>query len=330
MPRKALAETDANACITSPAKTTEKKDGLEKVAKETSDQPSLKRKSSSKSDEHEDEHEEKDEDVDGPPSWYNAAAHPFGYQITDNCDQVRRKITAFISSGEMKVGEFQRLLDVSPRSYQLFMRQRGKWKGQGSITYQNAACFFKEREEQGLPPPKKKRATTATTKKTKTGKGEAEEKDKYDVSNIHLDGESEFKVPVFDTCDVVRRKIRHHLRQAGVTQASFLRNILRAAYHPYDPNKKIQSKQLNDFLSKEGSISGNSSSVFYGAYVFFEKLRIRDSKPKDQFRLEMEDEWWPDGFDRECSSRQCFIVPRGTEVFWNKYGRIETTRGFRW
>ncbi|KAL1853805.1 hypothetical protein Plec18167_007206 [Paecilomyces lecythidis] len=266
---------------------------------------------------------DEDEEEDDAPKWYNAAAHPFGYQITDNCDQIRRKITAFISSGEMKVGEFQRLLDVSPRSYQLFMRQKGKWKGEHSITYQHAACFFKEREEQGLPPPKKKRAT----KQTKNGKGEAEDKDKWDVSNIHLEDESEFAVPVYDNCDVVRRKIRHHLRQAGVTQASFLRNIIRAAYHPYDPNKKIQSKQLNDFLSKEGPVSGNSSSVFYAAYVFFEKLRIRDGKPKDDFRLEMEDEWGVDGFDRECRSNQCFIVARGSQVVWNKYGKIEVVRG---
>lgn len=31
------------------------------------------------------------------------------------------------------------------------------------------------------------------------------------------------------------------------------------------------------------------SSVFYGAYVIFEKLRIRDGKPKTKKRLDTED-----------------------------------------
>lgn len=41
------------------------------------------------------------------------------------------------------------------------------------------------------------------------------------------------------------------------------------------------------------------SSVFYGAYVIFEKLRIRDGKPKTKKRLDTEDAraykggvWW--------------------------------------
>jgi hypothetical protein len=191
MPRKALAETDTNAIITSPAKTTNEKSNPEK---KTLDKPSRKRKSTAnsaaeteapsrrdsfdalwerklardpsykaivekwkesgidfykraKENENirnclkttfqleEEEDEEEDDDDDDLPSWFNRAAHPFGYDITDNCDQVRRKITAFLSSGEMKVGEFQSLIDVSPHSYQLFMRQRGSWKGKNSITY---------------------------------------------------------------------------------------------------------------------------------------------------------------------------------------------------
>lgn len=382
MPRKALAETDTNAIVASPAKTTNEKGNPEK---KTLDKPSRKRKSTANSDAEteapsrrdsfdalwerklardpsykaivekwkesgidfykrakesesirnclkatfqleEEEDKEEDDDDDDLPSWFNRAAHPFGYDISDNCDQVRRKITAFLSSGEMKVGEFQSLIDVSAHSYQLFMRQRGSWKGKNSITYMHAACFFKEREEQGLPPPKKKRVTT---KKTKNGKEATEEKDKYDVSDIHLDGESEFAVPVYDTCDVVRRKIRHHLRQAGVTQASFLRHILAAAYQPWDPKKKIQSKQLNDFLSYDGSVTGNASAVFYAAYVFFEKLRIRDGKPKDEFRLEMEKVWGRNGFDREPSNKKYYFAMAGTVVFWNKYGKTEVARGRR-
>jgi hypothetical protein len=45
---------------------------------------------------------------------------------------------------------------------------------------------------------------------------------------------------------------------------------------------------LNEFLGKKGLNLGNLSSIFYTSYVFFEKMRIRDSKPKTAFREEME------------------------------------------
>lgn len=52
--------------------------------------------------------------------------------------------------------------------------------------------------------------------------------------------------------------------------------------------RKIQGKVLNDFLGKRGARAGNTSSVFYCSYVFFEKLSIRDNKQKSKHRLEME------------------------------------------
>lgn len=218
--------------------------------------------------------------------------------ITDNCDQVRRKIDAFISNGEMKIGQFQNAINVSSRSYLDFMRQRGRDKGSSSLTYINAARFFKKRELQGFKPPRKK-VKEATT---------AEDKSKYDVSSVTLPGEENLEVPVYDTCDEVRRKIRNHMRDPMVTQAGFLRDIAKAAY----PNgeRKPSSKTMNDLLGKKGRMAGNTSGVFYAAYVFFEKLRVRDGKPKTQFREEMEEAWGMDGVDVEYGSHFGRLVQR--------------------
>jgi len=46
---------------------------------------------------------------------------------------------------------------------------------------------------------------------------------------------------------------------------------------------------LNEFLGKKSPNSRNVSSIFYASYVFFEKMRIRDGKPKTAFREEIED-----------------------------------------
>jgi hypothetical protein len=158
------------------------------------------------------------------------------------------------------------------------MGQTGRDKGSGCDTYVEAFKFFKRRELQGIKPPKKVE--------------KAEETVKNDVSAIHLDGEGEVNVPVFDSCDEIRKKISAYLREPGVTQAGCLREIAKT----YPEGKKIQSKVLNGFLGKKGASAGNTSAVFYSSYVFFEKMRIRDGKAKSKHRLEMEKQH-PGGFD---------------------------------
>ncbi|ORY09173.1 hypothetical protein BCR34DRAFT_568903 [Clohesyomyces aquaticus] len=193
--------------------------------------------------------------------------------INDSPDAIRRKIRAFIDGGEMKVGEFQKAINANSVSYSRFMSQNGPGKGAGSNVYMNAWAFFKKRELRGLKMPNKKAKMIAT------------ESAQPDISGVVLPGEMNDSVEVYDTCDEVRRKINAHLRQPGVTQAQFLRDIA-AQYHTKD--RKVQSKQLADFRSKKGPYSGNTSIVFYGAYVFFEKLRVKEGKPKSKKRLDME------------------------------------------
>jgi hypothetical protein len=118
-----------------------------------------------------------------------------------------------------------------------------------------------------------------------------------------LEGEVDDKVPVYgefpilvacgcrvlmglDTCDDMRRKINAHLKTPGVTGASFLRHVA-AQYHAV--SKKPTSRDLSAFPSKKEPYAGNMSAIFYGAYVYFEKLRIKEGKPKGKKRQEMEE-----------------------------------------
>lgn len=52
----------------------------------------------------------------------------------------------------------------------------------------------------------------------------------------------------------------------------------------------MECKVLNEFLSKKGGTAGNTSVVFYGSYVFFEKMGVRDKKPKSKHRQDMDKE----------------------------------------
>ncbi|RDW90804.1 uncharacterized protein DSM5745_02579 [Aspergillus mulundensis] len=143
----------------------------------------------------------------------------------------------------------------------------------------------------------------------------------YDVSTIYLDGEDEGDVPVYDTCDVIRHKIQTFLDHTSCKKAAFLREISKCL--PNQNNgKPMTTGPLTSFMAKSGSTDGNQSSVFYAAYVFFEKLRVRDGKRKTAFRKDMEDVWGYEGFDRKTSKSQVFIVRVGKELYRDEYGKI--------
>lgn len=111
-------------------------------------------------------------------------------------------------------------------------------------------------------------------------------------------GEDTDSVEVYDTCDEVRKKISAYLRKPNTTAAQFCRDLL-AQYHTDEKKpSRIQSTQLTKFRGYKGADTGNTSCVFYAAYVFFEKVRLAEGKPKSKHRLEMEDIWGgKGGFD---------------------------------
>lgn len=77
-------------------------------------------------------------------------------------------------------------------------------------------------------------------------------------------------------------------------------------------------------MEKKGPAAGNTSSVFYAAYVFFEKLRVRDNKPKAKKRQEMETEW-PDGFNTGQQLSGGVTVHVTEKVSMDQYGKTIIT-----
>jgi hypothetical protein len=122
-----------------------------------------------------------------------------------------------------------------------------------------------------------------------------------------------------DTCDDIRRKINAHLKKPGVTQASFLRS-LSACYRTVP--KKFTSRQLSLFRSKKGAYEGNTSGIFYGAYVYFEKLRIKEGKPKGKKREDMESIHAVEGGMDTQRRRDRVIVMTGDSVHVDAYARF--------
>ncbi len=172
-----------------------------------------------------------------------------------------------------------------------------------------------------------KTATASTSKKRKSDAGEAAppskkaKPDPLDISSV-TDDDLEYNdpQPVYETCNEIRRKIRAMLRKDGVTQAAFLRAI--SAENP--SGKAIAVSSLHAFLNKKKPLplDGNTSCVYYAAYVFFEKLRLRDRKPKSNHREAMEELWCGERGVPLKGRQDRFIVSAERTPYIDEYGRV--------
>lgn len=157
---------------------------------------------------------------------------------------------------------------------------------------------------------------------TKSSTKKAQAETLLDVSSINLDGEETESVPVYETCDTIRRKVRDILKKDGVTQAGFCRSLAQVT------NKPPQPTQLTRFMNSHGPLGGNTNIVFYASYVLFEKMRIRDGKPKSKFRQEVEEVHGEKGVDIEHNMNTQYITLHVTETMsFGKYEKLRITGG---
>jgi hypothetical protein len=231
--------------------------------------------------------------------------NPSDWIVNKDCDQVRRLINRFLDLGTMTKTAFAREIGVSLSSLSGFLGANGPTAGSRSAAYNAAWEYFRKREMSGMEMPAKKQKTTdahaemegptkpAAGKKTKAPAGPV------DVSDIYLEGEEDDDVLCFDTADEIRRKITVYLKWPGMTQALLCRQIYAECKGPERPERCFQASQLAQFRKAKGPLNGARKPIFYGAYVFFEKLRIKEGKPKSKHRQDMELIWQGEGLPRE-------------------------------
>lgn len=221
----------------------------------------------------------------------------------------------------MKVGEFQKAIGASSSTYSTFMKKTGSMDGAGSAVYGNAFAFFKMRELNGENRKKKVKVAVET--------GEKKDAQPEDFKDVVLDGEEEGEVPIFDSCDEVRRKMNLYFGKTGMSRAAFGREI--GKLMGGGEEKRISGGSVTQFLGKKGPMAGNTTSVYYGAYVFFEKIRVRDGKPMTEHRETMEDVWdgcdlrfWnKEGVDRSkvIDRIQYIGLAGGPDIYQDEYGK---------
>lgn len=96
---------------------------------------------------------------------------------------------------------------------------------------------------------------------------------------IARDGDS--YTPIYDDCNEIRRKIRFFFSDANTeykcTQKHFLEVI-----------GNVNSNSYRRFMAAKGDGGGAENGTYTGAYIFFEKRRIWEGKPKGKKRLDSE------------------------------------------
>jgi len=106
-------------------------------------------------------------------------------------------------------------------------------------------------------------------------------------------------IPIYDDCNEVRRKIRLFFSNANTeykcTQKHFLQVI-----------GNVNSNSYRRFMAAKGEGGGAENGTYTGAYIFFEKKRIYEGKPKLKRRLESE-EMYPNGRDLIDSNRPQYV-----------------------
>ena len=180
---------------------------------------------------------------------------------------------------------FLREIDVNSNSFNKFMsgNYKNQWSATSNKTYYNAAVFL---ERERIKRKHRKKAANKKRKRDSDGAGSSSsssssKKSKKDEEALLLASIVQVDVPldcpVYDNCDIARRKINNFLMNNCVSQAAFLRAL-----------GGIHANSLRKFLSMKGKGAGASNSTYPAAYRFFEQKRILENKSKSNARIEAE------------------------------------------
>jgi len=163
------------------------------------------------------------------------------------------------------------------------------------------------------------KADKAKPKPKKQASDKAKAADKNDVSTITLPGEHNCTVPIYDTCDDIRTKINRYLATAGPSKAGFVRTV-NAATSTTSAFRPASVVNLTTFLKGKGPVKGCESPIFYAAYVYFEKIRIKEGKPKTKKRVEMENVWKKTGMELFDSTVRGILTTADKRPWVDKFG----------
>lgn len=197
-------------------------------------------------------------------------------------------------------------LDVSSKSYYKFMNPKNykePWNACQSETYWQAARFLerKRHEKKDKKESGKKRAAVVENTTNDTMPPPPAKKSKADAQALMeqimaYQATDVSETRVYDSCQDIIKKCKEFLAQKGVTKAAFLSTALGG----------LNSNSLGRFLMTKKQ-DGAGQLAYRRAWVFFEKKRLMEGKPKSKTRVKHEAQY-PQGYPLEAPSEYSWYV----------------------
>lgn len=237
--------------------------------------------------------------------------------------RLRAKINKLLTSTDIKIGEFQKMLGVNANSYGKFMqtgtnsKYKDPWSATQNGTYSAAAFFFFKEERLGKKAIGKLRArgsgtagtpaksgsassllsptgpSTGVTAKTKS----ATKPELPDVTNTRLESEHTWLTP---------SEVRKALQDLQMSHSTSVAGLARAAGVPY--------QSFNNFVKAGGAWGGKDNQSYHPAAALVEKVRIALGKPKSTKRKALEAEVAAGDVCRRTGGPRLGLDPDGR--FW--------------
>ncbi|KAJ3114604.1 hypothetical protein HK100_001605, partial [Physocladia obscura] len=195
-----------------------------------------------------------------------------------NCDQLRRRINAFLATKSMT----QKAHSTNSNSFRRF---KGTMTGINSALFGSGNWFFE--------------CLDVAEKQTKQeAKKEAKRNPKSNSSSSSSD--------VIPSASSSKKSAATFLEKiAAVSLSMKSKSAFLFAL------ENVNSSSLGSFLAQRGPEAGHGIVAYHRkAYAFFEKKRIAFNEPKTPKRIKNETEY-PDGFSTEPDRRHVYIVPVG-------------------
>ena len=211
---------------------------------------------------------------------------------------IRGEITRFLQEKTMSQTAWLSMIGINSGSFRKFMRgnYKDQWSACQNGTYWAAAKFL-EREK--IRAKYRKKAENKKRKRdildgvssgSSSSSSSSRKKARKTAGLLLLQQISAVdlpeNVPVYDNCDIIRKKIDRFLIDNVVSQAAFCRAI-----------GGVAGNSLLSFRKYKGKGAGASNSVYPAAYRFFEQKRILEKKTKSKARKEAELNFGAEGYE---------------------------------
>ncbi|EMC99484.1 hypothetical protein BAUCODRAFT_29835 [Baudoinia panamericana UAMH 10762] len=79
-----------------------------------------------------------------------------------------------------------------------------------------------------------------------------------ELADIYLDHEENETVPIYDSCNDVRKKVKAYVKKSGTSQAAFCRELSEMM-----PESHVQARQMTNFMKIKGPKAGGHSTPYF-------------------------------------------------------------------